>query len=50
VGHPGDLVLLDADPLEGDDDRGHATRLRTMAEHVRGTWVAGVRVFDSAPA
>jgi predicted amidohydrolase YtcJ len=45
VGHPADFVLLDADPLEGDDDRAHAARLRAMADHVRGTWVGGRPVF-----
>ena len=48
VGHPADLVLLSADPLDGDSDEAHASRLRSMAEHVRGTWVAGQQVH--APA
>jgi len=47
VGHPADLVLLDVDPLEGDDDPAHAARLRAMAEHVRGTWVAGEPVITA---
>jgi predicted amidohydrolase YtcJ len=41
VGHPADLVLLDADPLEGGSDREHAARLRAFAEQVVATWVAG---------
>ncbi|MCW2834791.1 MAG: amidohydrolase, partial [Nocardioides sp.] len=49
VGHPGDLVLLDADPLAGTDDAHHADRLRSMGEHVLGTWVAGERVHPAAP-
>ena len=48
VGHPADLVLLDADPLAGDDDEAHAGRLRSMAEHVLGTWVAGDPVRAAA--
>lgn len=40
-GHPADLVLLDADPLAGDDDVEHAARLRGFASYVRATWVAG---------
>jgi predicted amidohydrolase YtcJ len=40
-GHPGDLVLLDADPLAGDSDLDHAIRLRGFADHVRAVWVAG---------
>jgi hypothetical protein len=41
VGHPADLVLLDADPLAGDSDRAHAEALRDFAERVIGVWVAG---------
>lgn len=43
-GHPGDLVLLDADPLAGDSDAAHAARLRGFAEHVVATWVDGRQV------
>jgi cytosine/adenosine deaminase-related metal-dependent hydrolase len=32
VGHPADLVLLDADPLDGTSDRAHAGALRGFAE------------------
>lgn len=45
VGHPADFVLLDADPLAGDDDAAHAATLRGFADHVVGTWVAGRQVF-----
>ena len=41
VGHPADLVLLDADPLDGDSDRAHADALRGFADHVVRVWVAG---------
>jgi hypothetical protein len=41
-------VLLDADPLAGDDDEAHAGRLRSMAEHVLATWVAGEMVHERA--
>ncbi len=44
-GHPADLVLLDADPLDGDSDREHALRLRYFAEHVVTTWVAGETAY-----
>lgn len=45
-GHPGDLVLLDADPLAGSGSSAEvAAHLRGMAERVCGTWVAGQRVF-----
>ena len=46
VGHPADLVLLDADPLAGDSDRDHAQRLRGFAEHVLVTWVAGETAYE----
>ncbi|QBX55650.1 amidohydrolase [Nocardioides seonyuensis] len=45
TGHPGDLVLLGADPLEGGDDADHAARLRGFADHVLATWVAGQQAF-----
>ena len=50
VGHPGDLVLLDADPLAGGDDADHAARLRGFADHVLATWVAGEQVFGPVAA
>ena len=40
-GHPADLVLLDADPLDGASDAAHAARLRGFGAHVVTTWVAG---------
>ena len=43
-GHPADLVLLDADPLDGAGDPAHAARLRAMGEHVVATWVDGTVV------
>ncbi len=46
VGHPADLVLLDADPLAGDSDREHALRLRGFADHVVATWVAGEAAYE----
>ncbi len=51
-GHPGDLLLLSADPLAGDSDADHAAHLRTMAEQVLTTWVAGqvVHQCDGPPA
>jgi predicted amidohydrolase YtcJ len=45
VGHPGDLVLLDADPLDGASDREHALRLRAFADQVVATWVAGEAAY-----
>ena len=45
VGHPGDLVLLDADPLAGESDRAHALRLRDFGDHVVVTWVAGEAAY-----
>lgn len=45
-GHPADLVLLDADPLDGASDADHAARLRGFADHVRATWVDGRLVHD----
>ncbi|WP_442940263.1 amidohydrolase family protein [Nocardioides sp. B-3] len=44
VGHPADFVMLSVDPLEGDSDAAHASRLRAMGENVRGTRVAGNRI------
>ena len=38
-GHPGDLALLDADPLAGGSSHEQAASLRAM--HVAATWVAG---------
>ena len=46
VGHPADLVLLDADPLAGESDRAHADVLRAFADHVRTVWVAGAVVHS----
>ena len=46
AGHPGDLVLLDADPLDGGSDREHAARLRTFADQVVATWVAGEAAYE----
>ena len=46
VGHPGDLVLLDADPLDGDSDREHARRLQAFADQVVVTWVAGEAAYE----
>ncbi len=46
VGHPGDLVLLDADPLAGDSDREHALRVRDFADQVVVTWVAGETAYE----
>lgn len=48
VGHPADLVWLDADPLAGDSDPAHAARLRGFADHVRAVWVAGERAYVSS--
>ena len=45
VGHPADLVLLDADPLDGTSDRAHAAALRAFADHVVVTWVAGEAAY-----
>lgn len=39
VGHPGDLALLDADPLPGGSSREQALALRSM--RVAATWVDG---------
>lgn len=47
VGHPADLVLLDADPLDGASDREHAARLRGFADQVAATFVAGERIFGA---
>ncbi|WP_104106894.1 amidohydrolase family protein [Nocardioides sp. 616] len=45
-GHPGDLVLLQADPLaELGSPAEVAAHLRGMGERVAGTWVAGRRAF-----
>jgi predicted amidohydrolase YtcJ len=45
-GHPGDLVLLDADPLaDVGAPEEVAAHLRRMPGHVSGTWVAGQRVY-----
>ena len=38
-GHPGDLALLDTDPLAGGSSHEQAASLRAM--HVSATWVAG---------
>ncbi len=46
VGHPADLVLLDADPLAGDSDREHALRLRDFSDLVVATWVAGEAAYE----
>jgi predicted amidohydrolase YtcJ len=46
TGHPADLVLLDADPLAGESDREHALRLRSFADHVVATWVAGEPAYS----
>ena len=40
-GHPGDLVLLAADPLDGTGDNAHAARLRALGDQVVATWVDG---------
>jgi len=40
-GHPADLVLLAADPLDGASDADHAGRLRGFADRVLMTWVDG---------
>ncbi len=45
VGHPGDLALLDADPLPRGTSREQAKHLRSM--HVAATWVDG-RMAHSA--
>ena len=45
-GHPADLVLLDADPLDGDSDQDHAERLRAFADQVVVTWVAGEPAYE----
>ena len=50
VGHPADLVLLDADPLAGESDRAHADVLRAFADHVRTVWVAGAVVHSAGGA
>jgi predicted amidohydrolase YtcJ len=45
-GHPGDLVLLETDPLaEQGSAAGTAAYLRGMGERVVATWVAGEQVF-----
>ncbi len=41
VGHPGDLLLLDANPLAGESDPAHAEALRGFADRVVSVWVAG---------
>ncbi|GAA5106482.1 amidohydrolase family protein [Alloalcanivorax gelatiniphagus] len=46
AGHPGDLVLLDDDPLAGDSDREHALRLRSFGARVAATWVAGATAYE----
>jgi predicted amidohydrolase YtcJ len=45
-GHPGDLLLLDEDPLDGASDRAHAARLRDGADRVVATWVGGRQVHQ----
>jgi predicted amidohydrolase YtcJ len=45
IGHPGDLALLDADPLPRGSSREQAKSLRSM--HVAATWVDG-RLAHSA--
>ena len=45
-GHPADLVLLDADPLDGSSDRAHAEALRAFADRVLVTWVAGEAAYS----
>ncbi|WP_245734559.1 amidohydrolase [Nocardioides exalbidus] len=50
VGHPGDLVLLDADPLDGSSDRAHGLRLRSFGENVVATWVAGEVAYSRDPS
>ncbi|GAA1913830.1 amidohydrolase [Nocardioides hwasunensis] len=50
VGHPADLVLLDADPLDGPSDREHARRLQAFAEQVVATWVAGEAAYERGTA
>ena len=42
-GHPADLVLLDADPLDGGVDARARPALRAFADHVVATWVDGRR-------
>ena len=42
-GHPGDLALLDADPLPGGSSLEQATALRAMT--VAATWVDGRQVY-----
>jgi predicted amidohydrolase YtcJ len=45
-GYPGDLLLLDEDPLDGASDRAHAARLRDGADRVVATWVGGRQVHQ----
>ncbi len=45
-GHPGDLALLDADPLRGGSTAEQAVALRSM--EVAATWVAGRLVHSSS--
>lgn len=46
-GHPGDLVLLDADPLGGPSSgRAAGDHLRAVGAGVGATWVAGRLVFE----
>lgn len=46
VGHPGDLVLLEGDPLESSGSAAEtAAHLRGMADRVAATWVAGRLAF-----
>jgi predicted amidohydrolase YtcJ len=49
VGHPGDLVLLDSDPLDGPSDREHARRLVAFGDHVVASWVAGGAAYSREP-
>ena len=47
AGHPADLVLLDADPLGGRlRPRARGLRLRSFADHVVATWVAGAAAYE----
>jgi len=46
IGHPGDLALLDSDPLMQGTSREQATALRSMV--VAATWVGGNRVHSSS--
>jgi hypothetical protein len=46
VGHPGDLVLLEGDPLESLGSAADtAAHLRGLADRVAATWVAGRLAF-----